>query len=183
MLRDTFYPNDKQFRVTEIPSDTEVRTAEQLRVPLPEGNLDFHTIAVNLSRNLPRKSGRSLADVVHAKTYTITATEAATADVDGTMVRHWRLKMDNNWTVPAVDMSRAGSSSAVIFIGDQGRAALAAEAQRLLAEGRRVIAVDPFYFGESKIVKRDFLFALLISSVGVARSESKPVRLARSHGG
>jgi hypothetical protein len=29
-----------------------------------------------------------------------------------------------------------------------------------------VIAVDPFYFGESKIAKRDWLFALLISSVG-----------------
>ena len=28
------------------------------------------------------------------------------------------------------------------------------------------MAVDPFYFGESKIEKRDFLFALLVSSVG-----------------
>jgi hypothetical protein len=54
----------------------------------------------------------------------------------------------------------------VILIGDKGRAALAAEAQRLLSAGKRVIAVDPFYFGESKISKRDFLFALLISSVG-----------------
>ena len=54
----------------------------------------------------------------------------------------------------------------MILIGDQGRAALASEAQRLVSEGRRVIAVDPFYFGESKISKRDFLFALLISSVG-----------------
>ena len=26
--------------------------------------------------------------------------------------------------------------------------------------------MDPFYFGESKISKRDFLFALLLSSVG-----------------
>ena len=65
-----------------------------------------------------------------------------------------------------VEMSRSASSSPVILIGDKGRAALAAEAQRLLSAGKRVIAVDPFYFGESKISKRDFLFALLISSVG-----------------
>ncbi len=63
-------------------------------------------------------------------------------------------------------MSRGGSGSPVILFGDQGRAALASEAQRLVAEGKRVIAVDPFYFGESRIAKRDFLFALLISSVG-----------------
>jgi hypothetical protein len=36
----------------------------------------------------------------------------------------------------------------------------------LLAEGNSVLAVDPFYLGESKIEKRDFLFALLVSSVG-----------------
>ena len=35
-----------------------------------------------------------------------------------------------------------------------------------LAEGSRVVAVDPFYFGESKIKSKDFLFALLVSSVG-----------------
>ncbi len=86
--------------------------------------------------------------------------------MDSVTVKHWRFRMDNDWTVPAVEMSRAGSSSAVILIGDQGRAALTAQAQRLLSEGARVIAVDPFYFGESKITKRDFLFALLISSVG-----------------
>jgi hypothetical protein len=33
-------------------------------------------------------------------------------------------------------------------------------------KGQRVIAVDPFYFGESKITKRDWLFALLVSSIG-----------------
>ncbi|MGH9631241.1 MAG: alpha/beta hydrolase family protein, partial [Bryobacteraceae bacterium] len=166
VLRDAFYPDDEDFRVTEIPSEAEVRSADQLRVDLPEGNLDFHSIALNLSRELPRKTGRPLADVVRAKTYTITATQAESADIEGVAIKHWRLKMDNDWTVPAVEMSRAGGSSPVILIGDHGRAALASEAERLLSEGRRVIAVDPFYFGESKISKRDFLFALLVSSVG-----------------
>jgi dienelactone hydrolase len=165
MLRDRFYAGDKSFRVTEIPSEAEIRTPEQLRVELPADNLDFHTIAVKLSRE-PEKSDRTLAEVVRAKTYTVTASETASTVANDITIKHWRLQMDNDWTVPAVDMSRPGASSTVILIGDQGRAALPSEAQRLLSEGRRVIAVDPFYFGESKISKRDFLFALLISSVG-----------------
>jgi hypothetical protein len=36
----------------------------------------------------------------------------------------------------------------------------------LIARGHRVLAIDPFYFGESKIEERDFLFALLISAIG-----------------
>ena len=35
-----------------------------------------------------------------------------------------------------------------------------------LNQKKQVIAVDPFYLRESKIRSRDFLFALLVSSVG-----------------
>jgi dienelactone hydrolase len=166
LLKDTFYRDDSSFQVDEIPSDAEVRTAEQLRVPLPADNFDFRKIALDLSRDLPRKTGRTLADVVRAKAYTVKATSVGSMNASGVDIKHWRLKMDNDWTVPAVEMSRGGSGAPVILFGDQGRAALASEAQRLLGEGKRVIAVDPFYFGESKIAKRDFLFALLVSSVG-----------------
>ena len=135
MLRDGFYPGDKKFQVTEIPSEGEVRTAEQLRVDLPADNLDFHTIALNLSRELPRKTDRPLAEVVRARTYRVQATEVGSENVDGITMKRWRLKMDNDWTVPAVEMSRNATSSPVILIGDKGRAALASEAQRLLSQG------------------------------------------------
>jgi hypothetical protein len=51
-------------------------------------------------------------------------------------------------------------------VADSGRASVAAQAQRLVTEGKRVIALDPFYFGESKIVTRDWLFALLMDGLG-----------------
>jgi hypothetical protein len=143
-----------------------VRSAEELNVKVPEDNLDFHAIAVQLSRELPRRNGPPLADLVRARTYSVKAAETAKTEADGLLIRHWRLHMDNDWTVPAVEISRGGTGSPVILIGDEGRAALAQQAERLLSEGRRVVAVDPFYFGESKIAKRDFLFALLVSSVG-----------------
>lgn len=163
LLRDNF---DRALPVDEIVSDNEVRTAEQLRVELPPDNLDFHSIARKLSRDLVRDTASKLSDIVRAKDYNVSAKEVSVSSAEGLTIRHWRLRMDSDWTVPAVDFSREGSSSAVIVIGDHGRAALGLVVQRLLGEGKRVIAVDPFYFGESKIARRDYLFALLISSIG-----------------
>ena len=166
LLRQNFYSGGKDFPVEEIPSEGEVRSAEQLRVELPADNLDFHTLALKLSRSAPRKNTETLAQVVRAKTYDVTANEVSSAVADGLTIKRWRFKLNNEWTVPAVDISPGRVSSTVIVIGDQGRAVLTKEIQQLVSEGKRVLAVDPFYFGESKLSKRDYLFALLVSSIG-----------------
>ena len=46
-----------------------------------------------------------------------------------------------------------------------------------------MIATDPFYFGESKISKRDFLFALLCRPSVTGPSAYKQARSTRSHVG
>ncbi len=169
-VRDNFYGGrDSAFSEKEIASAEDIRTPEQLRIELPADNLDFHKLALELSEGLPRKTGTpKLADVVRAHTYTVNLSgESADLQADATRVRYLRLRLDNDWTLPAVEMGDAANPNVTILFGDQGRAALATEARRLVnEEGRRVLAVDPFYFGESKITKRDWLFALLISSVG-----------------
>lgn len=169
-LRDNFYGgDDSAFSEKEIPSEADVRTPEQLRIELPADNLDFHKLALKLSEGLPRKTGApKLADVVRARTYRVGAIDAGSGqEVEGIRFRYWLLRLDNDWTLPAVEMGDPANPKVTLLIGDQGKAALASEARRLVKqEGRRVIAVDPFYFGESKIAKRDWLFALLISSVG-----------------
>lgn len=169
-VRDSFYGgNDAAFGEKEIPSEADVRTPEQLRIELPADNLDFHKLALRLSEGLPRKAGvPRLADVVKARTYNVTAIEAgAGQEVEGMRIRYWRLRMDNDWTLPAAEVGDPTNPKVTLLLGDQGRAALAAEVRRLVRqEGRRVIAADPFYFGESKIARRDWLFALLVSSVG-----------------
>jgi hypothetical protein len=169
-VRDNFFGgNDAAFSEKEIPSAEDVRTPEQLRMELPADNLDFHKLALRLSEGLPRKTGiPKLADVVKAHIYDVRATNnGPSQQAEGVQVRDWRLRLGNDWTVPAVEIGDAANPNVTVLIGDQGRAALAAEARRLVEqEGRRVVAVDPFYFGESKIAKRDWLFALLVSSVG-----------------
>ncbi|MGJ5819326.1 family 16 glycoside hydrolase [Paludibaculum fermentans] len=169
-VRDNFYGgHEAAFSEKEIPSEGDVRTPEELRMELPADNLDIHKLALRLSEGLPRKAGGpGLAEVVKAHTYRVSATEAGPGqEVEGIRLRYWRLRLDNDWTLPVIEMGDSANPKVTLLIGDQGRGALAGEARRLVKqEGRRVIAVDPFYSGESKIAKRDWLFALLVSSVG-----------------
>lgn len=169
MLRDHFFPGAADFPVEEIPSATEVRTAEQLRVPLPAGNLDFTQLARRLSADLPRPGspgpGR-LREIVRARDHAVAARAVGTSREGDLEVTRWRLRMDNDWTVPAVELTPAGAKSTVLLVGDAGRAALGEPVRALLAEGHRVVAMDPFYFGESKITSQGGLFALLVAALG-----------------
>ncbi len=74
--------------------------------------------------------------------------------------------MGGDWTVPAVELTSGKPQGTTLLVADGGRAAAEATIGRLLEQGQRVVAIDPFYFGESKIAKRDFLFALLVAAVG-----------------
>jgi hypothetical protein len=51
-------------------------------------------------------------------------------------------------------------------IADEGRRGIAAQVERLLEDGQRVVVADPLLLGESKVVTHEYLFTLLIASVG-----------------
>ena len=182
MLGDTFFPGDTKFDAKELAVEAEVKKAEELNVPLPADNLDFNQLATRLAKDLPRGISTALSVVpssrlqqaqrallggaVHAKHYTVTAELAGAETTNDVTATHWRLKMGDAWTVPAVELTQGAPRSTVILVGDVGRKGLSAEAAQLLADGHRVVAVDPFYFGESRIAQKDFLFALLVAAVG-----------------
>lgn len=182
MVGDFFYPGSKEYDPKEIPCDKEVKTREQLEVPLPAGNEDFHTLAMAISRSLPRdaelprdkaaaanwqQARRSrLREIVRAKDYQVQAVEFASQQEGPLKAVLWKLQMGGAWTVPAVEFARADASKTAILVADGGRASAADHVQRLLRAGYRVVAVDPFYFGESQIAERAFLFALLVATVG-----------------
>lgn len=182
MLGDFFFAGRTDFDAKEIPSDGEVKTAEQLKVELPEPNEDFHTLALALSRTLPRGGGlphdaaaasgwqtelrKRLREVVRAKDYKTIATEAGRETKGDVTAVYWRLMLDSDWTVPVVELTGPRAEKTAILVADGGRQAAAANASRLLDDGYRVLAVDPFYLGESKIRQSDWLFALLVATVG-----------------
>ncbi len=215
MLGDFFYQG-QQFNAEEIPSEGEVKKAEELEVPIPPDNETFNTLArklsqplpsggelpgdKSLSQNLARRGGQAhfapktpqnepvpdgfgigsktsaadwqqkkreeLKQIVHAKDYTVHAIGSKPEQNNGVTAVFWRLQMGGEWTVPAVELAPADPKSTVILVADGGRKSVAAEASKRIDAGCRVLAVDPFYFGESKISERDFLYALLVAGVG-----------------
>ena len=167
-----WYPDVATFSPNEIDSQAEIKTAEQLNVELPADNLDLQKLAAGLMQNLP--AGRADRDALSAVLRLPSASKkssAAPADipvniVGQTHVSFWKLRLGDEWTVPAVEFLQDRSQGLSIVIADGGRSAAASEIEQILKQGRSVLAIDPFYLGESKIAKRDFLFALLVSSVG-----------------
>lgn len=182
MFGEFFYPNDSKFDAKEIACEDELKTVAELNVPLPEGNEDFHTLALKLSESLPRdpfgpvagkalrnqKYRERLANVLRLEKPTEVKAEKAGEPVtaDGVTATLWKLHLGTEWTLPATELVPAEFEATAIVIGDGGRKSLTAEVKSLLDNKHRVIAVDLFYLGESSIPARDFLFALTVSTVG-----------------
>ncbi len=182
ILGDFFYPQSRQFDAKEIESKSEVKSQKDLDVPLPAVNEDFHSLALTLAKDLPRQPGPprdeaglktwrqerrlQLRGLVKAKDYTVKAVESGREEKEGVRYTFWRLQIGPEWTVPAVEMARGAGGKTALMVADEGRAATAPVAERLLADGYRVLAIDPFYLGESRIAKDGYLWMLLVASLG-----------------
>ncbi|MCZ6795085.1 MAG: acetylxylan esterase [Planctomycetota bacterium] len=177
MLTD-FFLEDPEANAAEIPSDSELKSSEDLHVELPEDNADFQRLALDLSRHLPRNRGLpgtpamarewrlALGRLVRERRYAVAAEVAGSEERAGGRVTYWKLRLGDSWTLPAVEIAPEGARETVVLVADSGRGGVAREAEAVLAAGKRLLAVDPFYLGESRIDERAHLFALLVSSVG-----------------
>ena len=132
-----------------------------MKLELPADNATFNSLALALSKKLPDRK-EDLRKVIRATNYSAQAERVGAAEG----ATFWKLRMNDIWTVPCVELSRGEPSGTVILFSERGRKALAEEAEMLLQDGKRVLAIDPFYYGESQILARDFLFALLVAAVG-----------------
>jgi dienelactone hydrolase len=166
LLRDHFR---LKIDVTDVNVESEIRQDTQLRPDLPADNLDFHQIALRLSQGLPRNPapGRAkLAELVRYQPLAVEAFRAGDGQQGAVKATYWKLNMGRAWNVPVTELEPAGAKATVLMVADAGRAKQAASIRQLIEAGTRVVAMDPFYFGESKIAKRDYLFALLLAGIG-----------------
>ncbi len=182
LLNDFFYDGRLKRGNQEIESQEEVKTAEQLHIDLPEPNQDFHSLAVKLSGSLPKSSNlptalagalkwqqarrQVLRTIVRADQYPMTAMVAGTQNEDALQTRFWRLQCGGDWTVPAVEFATGSPDKVALVVADGGRSSTSSTVDRLLSDGYRVVALDCFYLGESRIAERDYLYALLVAGVG-----------------
>lgn len=165
-----WFTDDASFSAKEIDSASEVKKSEELAVELPEDNLDLHKLALRVMNDLPcgnlDRAGLQATLHLGDKRANVTAEKTSESELGQSKTVGWKLKIDDCWTVPAIQFSAGGDRGTAIVLADAGRASQAERVRELLASGWQVLAVDPFYFGESKIKSHDFLFALLVSSVG-----------------
>ncbi len=181
MLGSFFFPDDKSFQADEIPCAAEIKSADALAVELPEKNLDFQKLALQLASNLPRgelpadrikaqewqKTQRErLKQIVKASDLKASARKTGTAEAGDTRVTFWELRLNDTWSVPVVELSKGQPKETVILLNDSGRKTDAATVERWLKAGRRVLAVDLALQGEANPDNRGWLLALLLSSVG-----------------
>lgn len=182
MIADHFYPGDTAFARDELPCENELKSNEALIVPLPKDSLDFGSLARKLAENLPhnpaiptdpaeleawRAAGRlRLRGIVRPFDPHTQATEVSRETTDGLTIVHWKLTVGAAWNVPAVEFARGNPKENAILIGDKGKADLTNQVLNNINAGRRVVVLDPFYFGECKTNDHDYLFALMVSTVG-----------------
>lgn len=164
-LHGHFFEGGEDFDPVEIDVSRDLRDVETLATPLPDDNADFRSLARRIAAGLPRSDAPTrdrLRTIVRTPTYDVRAVEAGRDAGAG----RWKLHM-SHWTVPAVEVTPPDTPrGTTLLLADQGRGSAGAAVRRLIGEGQRVIAVDPFYFGESALGSRDFLFGLLVSSLG-----------------
>lgn len=182
MLGEFFFPNDPEFRSDEFNCDNERQSNEALSVALPDNNFDFNSLALSLSRKIVRSQPESdaalpawqkqqravLNNLLREDRREILAIQQSIKSTNDLRAEWWWLRINGEWTVPAVSISKPDvtSDELVVLISDSGRFGETDRVKELVNSGRRVVAVDPFYFGESKISQRDFLFAILVDSTG-----------------
>jgi dienelactone hydrolase len=191
MLRDEFFPGRADYQWEEIASDSEVKTAAELKVALPPDQASLHSLSLDLAKDLPRDRvlptektaalawqadrRERLARVTRSHAYVIRPEAAGNETRDGILASLWKLRMDGSWTIPAVELSKGKPRGTMILLVDAGRKEGTSVAEALLASGQRVVAVDPFDQGESKIAEKGWLWNLFASSVG-----ERPLGLASS---
>ena len=185
-IGDFFYSGEATFARRELPSRDELKTAEQLHVPLPAGNVDFHRLAQGLLASLPAPTAppnnqpsssawREQKRVELMSLLRIPALEATGSDdqpdsLPACHVISRPIRCGDAWTVPCVELSSAGEQprKTALVLSDAGRGGTAIQVARLLSEGYRVLAVDPLFLGESTVEAQDpaYLYPLFLSVLG-----------------
>lgn len=183
-LGDSFALPGETWVKSELDCQGLLKSPEQLSVELPADNADFRSLARDLASRLPRDAAppatsdpaaleawrnarrATLAELLRTPTMPLVASIVAERRIGDVHAIRWRWKLAEAWTVPAVEFRPARPTGSTLIVADAGRKSTAALVEAELRAGRRVVACDPFYWGESAYPQRAYLYALLAASVG-----------------
>ncbi len=189
MLRDFFFAHPEEFEVCEVPAESELKSSEELMVPLPEGNHNFNSLALEFARHLPaqielprdpekfakwqEEHRKDVRSTIRFESYDVRAYQIGTEEIPEGTVRLWRLELNGKWTLPAAEFipgSSEGTQGTVrgetrrgVIVVRENDAALAQAVSQHLSQGRPVLALKLFGCSPRQI---NYLWHLLLASVG-----------------
>ena len=191
MLGDHFFADNKKWVADEIECAKEVMKKEDLNVPLPADNLDINAVARLLMKDLPRnaelpkdkdkveawRKERVAAldrvvnfEVVGDRNDARTTTKDKKYEVSQVTLRYsWHMgDRMINFSVPMTFLRKPDRrpKGVTVIIHDGGRAQAASKVEELLGLEQAVCVVDLWYFGEAKPNQKDWLWALMLDTVG-----------------
>ncbi len=183
-LSDCFFPEARDVVIRDVPAPKLPRGHRLRRVIPAKNRMDFHRLAMDLAKRLPRRpelpvdpaeadAWRESRRELLRSLVRLPALERLTGRALRTCRRgalqavHWWLNQGSAWTIPAVELAADNAVETTLMLGDDGRASLQFLAARELAAGRRVVACDPFDLGEARTSSSaHHLLPLLISCLG-----------------
>ena len=152
-----------------------MKSPAQLNVELPKNSLTINAVALKLAEKLPRRTAFPPASI--NEIWSTRLRNVLTGIVrlpKDQPVEATRVKDRNTWTfkvggmtIPIVEFLPAPESKGTtIVIADGGRAAAADRILQLQKEGRHVLVADLYYFGEMHPTSHDWLWTLMLATVG-----------------
>jgi hypothetical protein len=182
MLGDFFFEDEKNYSAEEIACEKEIKTAEQLNVPLPVDTLDFNKLAKTLAANLPRDADmpvekekvdqwrarrrKLLGELVHFNDGGSVAWDSKLGEWKEAAGRVGTWKFDDAWTMPWLELEKGEPTGATLLVRDAGLKEAGSEVVQLLNAGQRVFATDVYYFGQARPQPKDWLWSLVLDTIG-----------------
>ena len=166
-------PSDK-----EIPSDAEIRTAEELHVKLPAKNATFSSLATERASKFPEtvaaqdltvtQRRKKLQQVLRLEPLEVDRSEAVKGPAHDLPweLKRVRLVMGKPWTLPAMILEGKQPRRTLLWLSDQPWAKHHEAIEQLLQDNYRIICFDPVFIGHANPPGSLYQNAELISTVG-----------------
>ncbi|MBI3118705.1 MAG: acetylxylan esterase, partial [Candidatus Hydrogenedentes bacterium] len=181
--REAFYRFLKQhiapeatWPVTELPTDGELFTLEELSMGVPEGNATLVSLARQIYATRPkpivpsrtRKQVDKLKQVIafDEPTYEATLVEEKTAA--NLIIASYLLRLEEGFSFPLVSVQQPETKPAalVVFVSDDGMAGLTDDLLAVAKAGDRAVAIDPVFLGQTKPEGNLWQWPMMINTTG-----------------
>ncbi|MFM1802674.1 MAG: hypothetical protein RJA81_2026 [Planctomycetota bacterium] len=180
---------DLETFATEADLSSEIRTEAELKQELPSGQKTLSGLAMELAVGLPAKpelpteknaaeiwilEGRNrLRDALKlpeapSPLYDTFTPIGDRENVDGVIRQANLVRVADTWSVPFVEFipENKKTTTTTFFLADKSPSEFAKEATARLDAGERVVSCTPYYFGELKPSHHNYLFSLMLDTVG-----------------